>query len=415
LEQERRELMHNGQGPQGAADDKQIARYDEINRTLTGLKRTFNATHKGVPDMPFKSSWHELAMKKMLRMAAENGYDRLAWITGEQQAERYDLSKQVSEISYDPEEQTLYARDHSGKEVIHETNVQPERLADYIGKEPAQKVIKQAEDWKGSYNTDEWQVEPQEFKPKPEDEIDGLSWDHKIQKVSNALSWDHRVMMGMPAEFGYNYTTIDHPNQLQYAPKGAKFYKGSKSYFVRDPNGDLWLERDGSPTTFNSEKDAKKFIEWMAEQDKRAEGLPKLSGLDLKVGGESLKNLYNKTIPQFLSKYARKWNAKVGTTDLGGGKTYAVEYDPKRETEKWTVIEQGKDGRQLRGTWKSEDAAKRFVKDLQNSDKTRVQSIDITPEMKRSVMKEGQPISRNNQPQFDWTAGVQKLARPQAA
>jgi len=45
----------------------------------------------------------------------------------------------------------------------------------------------------------------------------------------------------------------------------------------------------------------------------------------------------------------------------------------------------------------------------------KVHSIDITPEMKRSVMKEGQPISRNNQPQFDWTAGVQKLARPQAA
>src|SRR5205085_7716097 len=58
LEQERRELMHNSHGPQGAADDKQIARYDEINRTLTGVKRTFNATHKGAPDMPFKQNWH---------------------------------------------------------------------------------------------------------------------------------------------------------------------------------------------------------------------------------------------------------------------------------------------------------------------------------------------------------------------
>lgn len=59
--------------------------------------------------------------------------------------------------------------------------------------------------------------------------------------------------MAMPAEFGYNYTEITNKNQLDYAPKGAKFYKGSKSYFVRDPNGDLWLERDGKPTTFNSE------------------------------------------------------------------------------------------------------------------------------------------------------------------
>ena len=51
-----------------------------------------------VPDAPFKSSWHELAMKRMLRYAAENGYDRLSWDTGETQAERYDLSKQLDEL-----------------------------------------------------------------------------------------------------------------------------------------------------------------------------------------------------------------------------------------------------------------------------------------------------------------------------
>ena len=46
---------------------------------------------------------------------------------------------------------------------------------------------------------------------------------------------------------------------------------------------------------------------------------------------------------------------------------------------------------------------------------TKVHSIDITPSMKKSVMKEGQPISRNNQPQFDWTKSVNQLARPQVA
>ncbi len=37
----------------------------------------------GVPDAPFKKNWHELALKKAIREAAENGYDRLSWTAGE--------------------------------------------------------------------------------------------------------------------------------------------------------------------------------------------------------------------------------------------------------------------------------------------------------------------------------------------
>ncbi len=51
-----------------------------------------------VPDAPFDKNWHEVCMKRMLRYAAENGYDKVAWTKGEQQAERYDLSKAVEKI-----------------------------------------------------------------------------------------------------------------------------------------------------------------------------------------------------------------------------------------------------------------------------------------------------------------------------
>ena len=43
----------------------------------------------GVPAAPFEKNWHELAFKRVLRYAAENGYDFVAWTTGAQQAERY--------------------------------------------------------------------------------------------------------------------------------------------------------------------------------------------------------------------------------------------------------------------------------------------------------------------------------------
>lgn len=53
-----------------------------------------------VPDMPFKTSWPDLAMKRMVRYAAENGYDRLSWDTGDVNADRYDLGEQVDNIKY---------------------------------------------------------------------------------------------------------------------------------------------------------------------------------------------------------------------------------------------------------------------------------------------------------------------------
>jgi hypothetical protein len=50
---------------------------------------------EGVPDAPFKASWHELSLKRAIQEAAEKGYDQIAFTTGKTQAERYDLSKQI--------------------------------------------------------------------------------------------------------------------------------------------------------------------------------------------------------------------------------------------------------------------------------------------------------------------------------
>jgi len=46
---------------------------------------------QGVPNAPFKNStqWSLLAMKRMVRYAAENGFDKIAWTTGQQQFDRY--------------------------------------------------------------------------------------------------------------------------------------------------------------------------------------------------------------------------------------------------------------------------------------------------------------------------------------
>jgi hypothetical protein len=54
---------------------------------------------KGVPDAPFKDTWYQLALKRAIQHAAENGYERIGLTTGSQQAARFDLSRQVNEIA----------------------------------------------------------------------------------------------------------------------------------------------------------------------------------------------------------------------------------------------------------------------------------------------------------------------------
>ena len=45
------------------------------------------------PAVPLEKNWHEVAMKRMLRLAAEEGFDKVAWTTGEQQADECGIRR----------------------------------------------------------------------------------------------------------------------------------------------------------------------------------------------------------------------------------------------------------------------------------------------------------------------------------
>ncbi|QNB46822.1 hypothetical protein BR63_11175 [Thermanaerosceptrum fracticalcis] len=106
-----------------------------------------------VPEAPFSKNWHEFVLKRMLRYAAENGFDRIAWTTGEQQAERYNLSKQVSRIEYSKIENDdsymLKAFDKLDHQIMHKV-VEAAELENFVGKEIAAKIIN-GEGRKGEY------------------------------------------------------------------------------------------------------------------------------------------------------------------------------------------------------------------------------------------------------------------------
>jgi|GEM_PF-3069766 len=74
--------------------------YAEAEQATREAMRAWMGATASVPDAPLKSTWHEAAFRRAVRWAAENGFDRIAWTTGDQQADRYDLSKQINAIDY---------------------------------------------------------------------------------------------------------------------------------------------------------------------------------------------------------------------------------------------------------------------------------------------------------------------------
>ncbi len=97
-----------------------------------------------VADAPFKTSWAELAFKRMIRYAADNGFERIAWTPGKLQAERYDLSKQVDVIHVHRQTDGQFAfnakRDNQDRDLASGVAKDVDALADQIGKELADKA-----------------------------------------------------------------------------------------------------------------------------------------------------------------------------------------------------------------------------------------------------------------------------------
>ena len=93
LEEEKRRLVTK----YGAFNHPEIR---EVDTKIRNLEFENQPVVDGVPDMPYKGSkWQDLVMKRMIRWAADNGYERLGWITGKDTADRYDLSKVINEIA----------------------------------------------------------------------------------------------------------------------------------------------------------------------------------------------------------------------------------------------------------------------------------------------------------------------------
>jgi hypothetical protein len=204
------------------------ARYPEITARFDALsaERTAAASKSqySVPDAPFKTSWHELTLKRAIQEASEKGYDQIAFTTGKTQAERYDLSQQIDEIN-----------------VVGRTNA----------------------------------ATGERTKSVALDTTDGKS-----------------------LRFGVNnqgiVDNVSDSSMSNFVGKGLDEVIGK----------DL----------------AKKIMDG---------GSQTISGEGLKVGGEGMKGFYDNILPKSLDKLAKKFDAKVGKTEMDGVEVWQMDITPK--------------------------------------------------------------------------------------
>ncbi|MDO8586738.1 MAG: hypothetical protein Q7T82_06815, partial [Armatimonadota bacterium] len=78
----------------------------------------------GIPSAPFVTkteAWVALSLKRMIRYAAENGFEKIAWTNGEQQVERYRdaLRKQVDRIEWTKTSAGVHLVGYKGRDFDH--------------------------------------------------------------------------------------------------------------------------------------------------------------------------------------------------------------------------------------------------------------------------------------------------------
>ena len=153
----------------------------------TATKNALENLNRGqrVPEGPFKKNWEEMALKRLIHHAAEKGYHGVLVTPGDVQADRYSLAKQISSLGYNPEEGHLQAYGHDRRQVFNEKNIPQEKVADYIGKEAADRLFSTPK--QGKHHL----LEGENIKVGGEG-MKGF-YDKKVPNILNAIGKKHRV------------------------------------------------------------------------------------------------------------------------------------------------------------------------------------------------------------------------------
>jgi hypothetical protein len=119
--------------------------FDDVLRAMPPSEASkYMPTVQSVPDAPFTKStdaWVALALKRVIKMAVDGGYDKVAFINGEQSAERFSLDRQLDSLTYEKKANGNYEvlvemkNDAFGTPRVIGENLTPAEVEAQVGKE----------------------------------------------------------------------------------------------------------------------------------------------------------------------------------------------------------------------------------------------------------------------------------------
>lgn len=338
---------------------------------------------KGVPDAPFKKTWHEMALKRIIKYAVDNDFEAVAITPGQIQADRYNLSKRIEKVSVKMNADgtiNLQAKALNSTDRVNK-NIKIEELENYVGKDLSKKMIddlqstKKVDHKKNAKKIKSLRKKLQVVKRKINSAIVRSDKKHYPHATRNL----YYKKEGKDLTVYYSYQT-----PISYVYKGETVTRvndwgpttGRHMSWVSEDMPDdripgwrfeekLNEVRAKKQKKITDEVELKGLLEEEKKLEKEFNALQKMSvneytGLDLKVGGEGLKTMYDQIFMKFLNKFAKKYNAKVTEGEL-------------------EVMHPGKSGTDSPWTTEFEEMITPF--------------LEITPEMKKEIMQEGVPIA----------------------
>jgi hypothetical protein len=129
---------------------QQLGRHQEYLDLYNAMNREGEAMPAG-PFVGGTEGWTDRSIKQELDKALDNDADYFSWSPGEVHADRYDLSRHIGSVMYDPYYEHFTAFDPNGRRVVSEEISDKQKLDIYVGKELGDKIRSMNEERKSNF------------------------------------------------------------------------------------------------------------------------------------------------------------------------------------------------------------------------------------------------------------------------
>jgi len=247
-----------------ATPEGQEKLYDEFE----DWRKTQRLIGGGVPDAPFKKDWYQLAIRRLMKYAADNDYDQIALVGPEEQIRRGSLGTYVDGLTFEKNKdgsiKLLAEKDQS---VILDKTVKPEDLELYVGKSVAKKILS-TKDADGTLSGDDLMIGGEGMR-----QYYGRTYPDSINRIGKKYNANIEKREHIIKEFTSGDVELLHTGEYD------RHGKGVIAYGVRDPETDEYIayEYDFEKALKEANKKAPKTSMWFMD-------LPADLKSDVKIG-----------------------------------------------------------------------------------------------------------------------------------